>query len=280
MISPEEERRVLSGAYVPEHLVGLMRLISKGEPFLSDGHLCFAGDDWVIVVGYPLEGTFSGERLSAVVGDAVSRFDPDFLWFIAPEVPGSLAKLCEERESDHYYTLTLEGFEVKRSLGRLVARASRDLTIERDRKILKAHQDLIGEFLERGSPSPPVRQLFLSMADYVPRSATAIVLTARDRRGEVSAFYVVELEAMSFATYVVGCHSRRHYVPGASDLLLVEMVNLARERGRSYIHLGLGVNDGIRAFKAKWGGVPSLRYEFRGRRRRGPHIPPSLASRL
>lgn len=40
------------------------------------------------------------------------------------------------------------------------------------------------------------------------------------------------------------------------------MINLAREYGKGYINLGLGVNEGIRRFKEKWGGIPFLRYEF------------------
>jgi len=40
----------------------------------------------------------------------------------------------------------------------------------------------------------------------------------------------VDLEAPGFATYVVGCHSKLHYVVGASDLLFLEMVALARNR--------------------------------------------------
>lgn len=47
-----------------------------------------------------------------------------------------------------------------------------------------------------------------------------------------------------------------------SDLLFYEMINLAKEHGKGYINLGLGVNEGIRRFKEKWGGVPFLRYEF------------------
>ncbi|MDD5245241.1 MAG: hypothetical protein PHU49_14630, partial [Syntrophorhabdaceae bacterium] len=42
-----------------------------------------------------------------------------------------------------------------------------------------------------------------------------------------------------------------------------EMINLAQEKGKNLINLGLGVNSGIRRFKEKWGGVPFLRYEFR-----------------
>ena len=62
MISPEEEEYILDRAYVPEHIVSLMALLSKGEPFLDEEHLSFAKDNWLILVGYPLDGVFSQER--------------------------------------------------------------------------------------------------------------------------------------------------------------------------------------------------------------------------
>jgi hypothetical protein len=36
---------------------------------------------------------------------------------------------------------------------------------------------------------------------------------------------------------------------------------MARESGKAYVQLGLGVNPGIRRFKEKWGGKPTLPYE-------------------
>jgi hypothetical protein len=34
------------------------------------------------------------------------------------------------------------------------------------------------------------------------------------------------------------------------------------EYDKRYIHLGLGVNEGIRRFKAKWGGRPTHPYQM------------------
>jgi hypothetical protein len=270
MISPDEERYILSRAYVPEHIVGLMTGISRGEPFLVDGYVGFSGDDWVILVGYPLGDDFDHEEFGRVIAGTITTFRPERLWFIAPEVPTSVAQLCQTRESDDYYTLALQDFEPKAHLRRIVQKASRALTVERSREITRDHGELISEFLDREKPGPRIERLFLSMAGYVAASETAVVLTARDRAGAATAFYVVELAATHFATYVVGCHSKRHYVTGASDLLFADMVALAREHGKGYIHLGLGVNDGIRRFKEKWGGIPRLRYEFCEYRRRDP----------
>ena len=56
--------------------------------------------------------------------------------------------------------------------------------------------------------------------------------------------------------------SREHYIPGASDLLLNELVTIAQQKGKRFINLGLAINKGITFFKQKWGGVPFLNHEF------------------
>lgn len=280
MISPDDERNILTQAYVPEHIVGLMARISGGEPFLIEDYLGFARDNWVILVGYPLTGNFDHEAFGRVIAGTITSFRPEHLWFIAPEVPDSVGQLCQARESDEYYTLAMQHFAPKANLKRILNRASRELKVERGREVAKDHEEIIAEFVQRGKPPPRIERLFLSMGEYVARSETAVVLTSRDQAGAASAFYVVELAAKQFATYVVGCHSKRHYVVGASDLLFAEMVALAAEHGKSYIHLGLGVNEGIRRFKEKWGGIPRLRYEFCEYRRKDPLGLLSFASRV
>jgi hypothetical protein len=270
MISTDDERYILAQAYVPEHIVGLMTGISRGEPFLIDGYVGFSKDNWVILVGYPLAGGFDHEDFGRIIAGTITSFRPEHLWFIAPEVPASVAQLCQARESDDYYTLALQHFAPTANLRRIVNRASGELKVERGGMIGRDHEELISEFLQREKPGPRIERLFLSMAEYVAESKTSAVLTAWDRAGRAAAFYVVELAAAHFATYVVGCHSKLHYTIGASDLLFADMVALARKHGKSYIHLGLGVNDGIRRFKEKWGGMPRLRYEFCEYRRRDP----------
>ncbi|MCX5909080.1 MAG: hypothetical protein NTY64_18405 [Deltaproteobacteria bacterium] len=177
-------------------------------------------------------------------------------------MPDSCLHSGQERESDKYYKLDLARFEPKSDLRRMIRKAAEGLTVERSRQFTGEHHALLEEFLKGETLAPRVRELFLRMADYVPYSQTSLVLDARDARQQLSAFYVVEMGARDFATYVVGGYSRRNQVPHASDLLFWEMTNLAKEQKKEYIHLGLGVNEGIRRFKAKWGGIPFLNYEF------------------
>jgi hypothetical protein len=272
VITPEEEAYILEKAYVPEHIVSLMALISKGDPFLIEDHFGLVKDNWLILVGYPLDQRFSQQRSEKMIEQVLETFGPEILWFIGPEIPTSLLNTCQERETDQYYRLDLEKVKVKASLKRAVDKASQELTIERDRSITKEHEALISELLKREKLPPRVRELYRAMPDYIGHSSTAFVLNARDKRGKLSAFYVVELAARGFTTYVLGTHSKRNYVPHASDLLFFEMMALTREHGKSIIDLGLGVNEGIRRFKEKWGGIPFLNYEFCEHRQRSTKI--------
>jgi len=262
MITPEEEEYVLTVAYVPEHIVSLMGLISKGEPFFIEDHLGFVKDNWLILVGYPLDGNFFQERCERILKQVLEKFRPEYLWFIGPEIPASLLESCKERETDRYYSIDIERLKLKSSLQRATDKASKELIVERGHSISKEHEALIGELLKREKLSPRIKELYRAMPDYVAHSSSACVLNARDKRGELCAFFVLELAAKKFVTYLLGSYSKRHYVPHASDLLFLEMIKLTREHGKNTINLGLGVNQGIRKFKEKWGGIPFLNYEF------------------
>jgi hypothetical protein len=262
MITPEEEEYLLTAAYVPEHIVSLMRLISKGEPFLIEDHLSFVKDNWLILVGYSLDGNFFQERCERILKQALETFRPEYLWFVGPGIPPSLLDSCKERESDRYYRLDLEQSELKSSLLRAADKASKELTVERVHSISKEHEALIGELLKREKLPPRIKELYRAMPDYVTHSSSSCILHARDKRGNLCAFFVLELAAKKFVTYVLGSYSKRHYIPHASDLLFIEMIKLTREHGKTIINLGLGVNEGIRRFKEKWGGIPFLNYEF------------------
>jgi hypothetical protein len=120
----------------------------------------------------------------------------------------------------------------------------------------------MNEFVDRIVAPVRVNNLLNKMPGYIEESDSAFVLNAWDSRNRLAAFYVVELAATDFSNYIIGCYSKRNYVLGASDLLLDELIRLSAESGKRYIHLGLGVNAGIRRFKTKWGAKPVQRYEM------------------
>ena len=255
------EEDILAKAYVPEHVVGLMSLISRGEPGLVEDFLYFAKDNWLIFIGYRLGGNSSLSHTENVLSQLLAAHKPEYLWFIGPEIPPSLSASSGEEQKDQYYVLDLEK-KIKPSLERAAEKASKELTVERARSFSKKHEALVKEFLKREKLPSRIRELYLAMPRYIHHSKSALVLSAWDKKGRLSAFNVVDLSAKEFTTYLLGCHSKKNYVPHASDLLFHEMIRLSRESGKRTLHLGIGVNEGIRRFKEKWGGIPYLDYHF------------------
>jgi len=260
MVTQQEEEYIREKAYVPEHVIPLMVGISQAEPFFQEDYLFFLKDGWMTFVGYPLGGDFREEAFSAILEKVQKKLRPSSLWFITPGIPESLLPRVQKRETDEYYRLDLRQSGVKRSLQREVEKASLALRVEKHRDWSPEHESLTREFLEKENLTPRVRELYLRIPQVLAHSETSMALSARDSKENLSAFFVVEMAAQKFATYVAGCYSLSHYVSHASDLLFHEMIGLARENGKEYIHVGLGVNEGIRRFKKKWGGVPDLPY--------------------
>jgi hypothetical protein len=143
MMTPAEEAYALDKAYVPEHIVGLMAGISEAEAFLIEDHLSFGKDNWLIVVGYPLDRKFSQDRGEEIVRINLERFRPEFLWFIGPQVPASLSDSCTERESDQYYELDLDQIRVKTSLRNATEKARRTLRVERAKVFSRENEKLV-----------------------------------------------------------------------------------------------------------------------------------------
>ena len=264
MLTTAEENLILANAYVPEHIVGLMTYLSGGEPFLIESYFCLHKDDWIIVVGYPLTKKFLEQELESVLEKLKKKVRFSTLWLIAPKIPAAYEKRSQERESDHYYTLPLKLEPLRSDLKRTLNKARNLLLVEKTRQTGPAHRELSQEFIERTKPHPRVGKLLLKSRDYVYHSQNAFVLNAWNKQKKLSAFYVIDGSAERFTSYVIGCHSKKHYVPGASDLLLHETIEISAEMKKEYVHLGLGVNEGIRRFKLKWGGRPTLPYEMCG----------------
>ena len=262
MLTSEQEAYILKHAYVPEHCIHLMTLVSGGEPFLIDDHFICHKDNWIILIGYPLKDNFDSDNFEAVLAKLRKKFHPDYISLIAPKIPSSLASDCQESESDVYFTLPTQQAVIRSPVKRNIKKARQNLRVASSSRMREDHQDLIAEFIERVQPSDRVKRLLSKMPEFVARADKAFVLNAWDKADKLTAFYVVDFEARQFSNYIIGCHSKANYVLGASDLLLFELLNMSLEFDKEYIHLGLAVNAGVRRFKEKWGGVPSRHYEM------------------
>ncbi len=261
MITPSEVDYIKSHAHVPEHIINYVIAISGGEPFLSKDYLYYKFESHLLFIGYPLKDPFNEKVLKEALDNAVRSIKPEHVTLIAPEI-SVLNGIQGRKETDSYYKLNLPDLNISQKLRNMINRASRELCIEKKQEMGDEHIHLISEFLSSHRVGNDTRSIFENIPKYITSVSTAWVFTARDKNGRLAGFDIAEFGAEEYAFYMFNFISRELYVPGASDLLLYEVVKEAREQGKPFINLGLGINKGIILFKKKWGGIPFLDYRL------------------
>lgn len=257
MITHAQEDYIEHHAYLPEHIPQYVTAISQTEPFLFGNVLAYAKSAHLILVGYPLGEPFEEKRMERALGDAVKLLKPASVSLIAPSIPSSLEH-CPRPPSDHYYRLDLSSLSISQKVRNIVKRAGRELSVGKNTNFDEEHRAMVEEFLKTHSVDEATRFIFQKIAHYLASSKTAWIFDARTSRGELVAFDIAEFCPRDYAIYMFNFSSDARYVPGASDLLLFEVIQQAKAERKKYINLGLGINPGVTFFKEKWGGVAFL----------------------
>ncbi|MCP4626939.1 MAG: hypothetical protein GY850_26030 [bacterium] len=275
MLSDQERKWIYRHAYLPEHLPDYVGAVSGAEPFLHRNYLYFLGKKHLIFNGYPLDS--DSDPPSQIYDFICERFQPTTVAVIASPI-WLPAEQYEHQTVDSYYRLDLPLTSIDAAVAYMLRRAQRDLQVVSHGRFGKEHKKIIKAFLADHSLHRRQKYLFKHIPQYLKASDSAVLIEAR-KETELVAFNIVDLGAADYAFYLFSFRSSKINVPGASDLLLHEMVNQAQTKGKKAVNLGLGVNAGIRRFKEKWGGVPFLPY-VSAMIRRGPVDLGGLAKKL
>ncbi len=261
MITTGQEEYIHDHAYVPEHIPQYVTAISQTEPFLFGDFLTYARKGHLILIGYPLKELFVEKQLLRALEDAVKRLKPETISLTAPSIASSL-KDCTHSPSDHYYRLDLSSLSISQKLRNMLKRASRELATVKKRNFDEDHRRMVEAFLKTHPVDEETRFIFRRIDAYLSASKTAWVFDARNKSGELVAFDIAEFRPKDYAIYMFNFNSDTFYVPGASDLLLSEVIQQAKTERKKYINLGLGINPGVTFFKKKWGGVVFLPHAY------------------
>ena len=256
--------RMAALARVPEHSLPLMTALSQGLPFCIGPYFFLAAEDWLMAVAYPLEGRYSHETFKAALEEALERTSATACWAIGPDLPPHLARHVTDK--DRYYVLSAKAKPPARLRGPLKM-AAEVLTVTEGTVFTPEHRRLWAEFLgriqraEAAPMAPHVAALYARTPEALAEAGGSLrLLDARDGEGRLLACLLLDYAPENFVSYVLGAHSRAHPVPHASDLLFAAMLERAQAEGKRFIHLGLGVNEGILRFKRKWGARASFPY--------------------
>lgn len=262
-------------ARVPEHSVPFMVGMSGGKPLVVNNYLFFIGEDWITCVGYPLskgDGSDGEYDLNTfilaadLVGDTLARekkggsCESLDMFVVAPALPAdSVRELGGEiSEEDRFYILPANA-EIPGPVRRKVRKGEEILTVDESTEFSAAHRRLWSEILTKTDMRPNVREMYAKSGRLMQQNVPGLtLLNAWDAEGNLAASLLIDSSPEKFCSYIIGAHSKRHYTSYATDLLFARLLEKARVLGKEYIHLGLGVNEGILRFKNKWGGQEDL----------------------
>ena len=261
MITAAEEDYIERHAYVPEHIPQYVTAISQTEPFLYGDFLAYANKNHLIFVGYPLKEPFDEKRMKIALQDVIRRFKPETVSLTAPTIPSSLENRVRP-PSDHYFRLDLSSISISQKLRNMLKRSGRELSVDRNQNFDEEHKKMVEEFLKTHPVDEATQFIFGRIDEYLFSSTTARVFDVRNKGRELVAFDIAEFKPRNYSIYMFNFSSEALYVPGASDLLLFEVIQQAKTERKKYINLGLGINPGVTFFKKKWGAVAFLPYAF------------------
>jgi hypothetical protein len=259
VIKERDLRYVAEHAYVPEHMVGYGTAVSGAEPFFRNDFLSYVINGHLIFIGYSL-GPTSPRQLEKALQNTISGSNPRRVTVISPAAPAS-ADPESAQGVDSYYRLDVGSATTTQKVRNMITRAGRELEVRKTRIFREEHQRLAGKLTSRSAIEEGSRLIFSRIPRYLETSPTALLFEARNRQGDLVAFDVAEFGAREYAFYLFNFRCREHYVPGASDLLFSALLGEARERGKRYINMGLGMNDGVTFFKVKWGSSRFLAHQ-------------------
>lgn len=255
MLSSDDSKRIYQQAYLPEHLSVYVEAISGAQAHLVSNYLCFTRQAHLIFIGYPL-GEPTDDTPEAYES-ACERFDPTTVALIAPDIWLDPATL-KMQPRDSYYQLHLPVETIDPNRAYMVRRAQSELTVRKG-KFQREHKKMIKAFLKAHQLSAEQIYVYNRIGEYLRQTSSAHLLETR-KNDVLVAFTVVDTGSADYAFYLFNFRSQKEKVPGASDLLFKAMVDLAQSEGKKAINLGLGIHQGIRRFKEKWGGEIFLPY--------------------
>jgi len=252
MLTECQISEISSLAWVPEHLVEYVVAVTGREPHLIGEYLCYSGPSEVVVVGYPLRGSFQSESLGSCIEKVREAFPRMRIVLLAPELP-PVKGLKPRGRQDFYFKLELQDLRPKAKVRNMLKRASREIQVLSTREISREHIGLLEEFLASKGLASQAQEVIRGIPKYVSQVDSSILLSAWSRDRELVAFTVGHIARGPWGFYMFNVTSPSVRVPGACDLLLYRLISEARERGKRFLNLGLGISEGVSFFKEKWG---------------------------
>lgn len=252
MLRPDSFARVSAAAVVPEQIIAYVRAVSGSRPRLIHSCIAYQTGTELVLVGYPLYDPTDETAMAAAVDEALTLPELSRLTVIGPARPPQ-APVETRFGEDCYSLLPLPPSSPGQKLRNMLRRAARELTVQSGRTWGEEHQTLVDQYLASRSFDPGTIHIFRHIPGYLAASTGSLLFSARTSDGRLAALVVGEFASLETAFFMFCFRDPLTAPPGSTDLLLSALVDEAVSRGHARLNLGLGIKEGVRFFKRKWG---------------------------
>ncbi len=264
-------------AYTPDQILPYVHAVSSVKTTLEQDFLVHTHGSHAIVVGYALGADLAtymqaneqssqptqlyNHKLEKLLQNLNQQEHLERITLLAAQksalVPSNA--LCQQ---DAYYFLALPLVKAQaRNAFSMCRRALPHIQLTQDtgkEAWTGAHQELMLSYLQRQDVSKEMGSIFQRLDAYCRLSPHVVLFSAYDTHtGALMGMTLGDFSSLHTAFYMFAFR-HPHAEPGVSEALLGALVQEAEARGYAWCNLGLGIHDGIRFFKEKWGARPLL----------------------
>ncbi len=259
-------------AYTPDQLLPYVQAVSEVNSFLLGDYIVHMSAGHAVLVGYALSHAHHTEQLDEVVEFLQNMREIQSITVLAPRLASCIPSHAVTTE-DAYYFLDLPlSLTKQKNVSYMCQKAKKYVHIRKtfgtnkqeysqDSKQktfwTQAHQELVLSYIQRPDVSTAMGAIFQRLERYCQEPNVCLFNAYDNVSGELQGFCVGDYSSWQTALYMFAFRTQAA-VPGVADVLLLALIEEAYERGYARCNLGLGINDGIRFFKEKWGARPSL----------------------
>lgn len=252
MIGPDGFAGVSAAAAVPEQVVAYVTAVSGSRPRRIRSCVGYQSGVELVLVGYPIHNPTDEQAMAEAVNEALRIPGLNRITVIGPACPPQVPAGCRYSE-DFYSFVPVPPPPPGQKLRNLLRRAGRELTVEKNRLWGEGHAALVGRYLEERAFDPGTVHILRNIPKYLTASSGSLIFSARKSCGRLAAFAVGEFSPLRTAFFMFCFRDPTQAPPGSTDLLVSALFDEAGKRGHTRLNLGLGINDGVRFFKRKWG---------------------------
>ncbi len=247
-------------AITPDQLLYYVSSVSNMQSELVGDYIVHKQGTKTILIGYNLQDPHNTEQLDDVIQQLISSKEGESITVLAPLRPNIAPDEAISSKQDAYWFLPLPiapSSKVRNMLNN--AQNHVYITKKSEKNAWSGeHQELMLEHIRQKSLDSAQCTLLHGLEKYILSSSDVLLFSAYSNESKkLLACAIADFSSFTTAFYMFAFrHESAHQ--GTSDALLFALLEEAATRGYTHCNLGLGINEGIRFFKNKWGAKPSL----------------------